>query len=63
MKLARDVKSKRKDFHNYTGSKSKTEENVGLMLNWREDLVIKDMEEAEILKVFLLFFSLIRNAL
>lgn len=62
LKLTRDVKGKRKNFHNYTGSKSKAEENVGLVLN-RGDLVIKDMEEVEIFKVFLLFFSLVRCAL
>lgn len=33
LKLARDVKGKSKDFHNHTGSKSKAEDNMGLVLN------------------------------
>lgn len=63
MKLARDVKDRRKDFHNYTGSKSRAEENVGLVLNGGGDLMTQGMEEAEKLKVFLLLFSLVRSAL
>ena len=47
MKLARDVKDRRKDFHNYTGSKSRAEENVGLVLNGGRDLMTQGMEEAE----------------
>jgi len=57
------VKAKRQDFHNYTGGKSKAEENVGLVLSGGGDLVIKDMEETEVFKFFLLLFSLVRSAL
>ncbi|GAB0182313.1 mitochondrial enolase superfamily member 1 [Grus japonensis] len=50
--LARDVKGKKKSFYRYVSDKRKTRENVGPLLKETGDLVIQDMEKAEVLNNF-----------
>ena len=50
--MAREVKGNKKDFCKYMSSKRKTKENVGLLLNGTRALVTQDMEETEVLVVF-----------
>lgn len=52
MNLARNVKGNKKDFYKYVSSKSKTRENVGLLLNGTRALVTQDMEKTEVLIAF-----------
>ncbi|GAB0203414.1 mitochondrial enolase superfamily member 1 [Grus japonensis] len=49
LKLARDVKDKKKGFFKYISSKRKTRENVGLLLNEVGALISEDAEKAELL--------------
>ncbi|GAB0203352.1 hypothetical protein GRJ2_002800800 [Grus japonensis] len=49
LKLARDVKDKKKGFFKYMNSKRKTRENVGPLLNEVGALVTEDTEKAELL--------------
>ncbi|GAB0207304.1 hypothetical protein GRJ2_003196000 [Grus japonensis] len=52
LKLAGDVKDKKKGFFKYISSKRKTRENVGLLLNEVGALVTEDTEKAESLNAF-----------
>jgi len=47
--LASHVKDKKQGFCNYTSSKQKTRENVGLLLNEVGAMVVEDTEKAELL--------------
>jgi len=49
LKLARDVKNKKKGFCNYISSKRKARDNVGPLLNEAGVLVTEDAEKAELL--------------
>jgi len=46
------VKDSRKLFYKYKDSKSKTRENVGLLLNGAGKIVTKDVEKAKVLNAF-----------
>ncbi|GAB0208321.1 mitochondrial enolase superfamily member 1 [Grus japonensis] len=50
--LARDVKDKKKSFYRYVSEKRRTRENVGPLRNETGDLVVQDMEKAEVLNDF-----------
>ncbi|GAB0176419.1 mitochondrial enolase superfamily member 1 [Grus japonensis] len=52
LNLARDVKGNKKSFYRYVSDKRKTRENVGPLWNNTGDLVIQDMEKAEVLNGF-----------
>jgi len=52
LNLARDVKNNKKGFLNYTSSKRKARDNVGLLLNEADILVTEDAEKAELLNPF-----------
>lgn len=55
LRIEEDVQSHKKAFYMYMGSKRKTNKRVDLFLSGEGDLVTKDMEEFETLKV--VFFS------
>lgn len=44
------MKSNKKGFYRYVGSKRSTRDNVGAQMNGARDLMTKNMEKAEILK-------------
>ncbi|KAK4830239.1 hypothetical protein QYF61_009306 [Mycteria americana] len=50
--LLRDVKDNKKSFYRYNSSKRKTKKNVGLLLNWTDNMATKTTEKTEVLKVF-----------
>ncbi|GAB0208330.1 mitochondrial enolase superfamily member 1 [Grus japonensis] len=50
--LARDVKDNKKSFYRYVSEKRRTRENVGPLQNETGDLVVQDMEKAEVLNDF-----------
>uniref|UniRef100_A0A8B9PUS7 Immunoglobulin C1-set domain-containing protein n=1 Tax=Apteryx owenii TaxID=8824 RepID=A0A8B9PUS7_APTOW len=52
LNVASDVKDNKKGFFKYIGSKRKTRENVGPLLNGVGALVTKDAEKAELLNAF-----------
>lgn len=45
LKLEREAKGKKKGFCKYTGSRKKTNENVGSLLSGAGSLVTRDMEK------------------
>lgn len=55
LNLARDVKGNKKAFYKYIGEEMKTRENTGPLLSKTGDLVMQDIEKAEVLNTF--FFS------
>jgi len=52
LNLTRDVKANKKVFYRYISRKGSTTANLCLLLNEAKDLVINDMEKAEILNAF-----------
>jgi len=52
LKLARDIKDNKRSFFKYVGSKQRTRENVGPLLNEVGALVMKDAGKAEFLNAF-----------
>jgi len=52
LKLARDVKEKKKSFFKYISSKRKARDNVGPLLNEVSVLVTEDAEKAELRNAF-----------
>ncbi|GAB0204188.1 mitochondrial enolase superfamily member 1 [Grus japonensis] len=56
LKLARDVKDNKKGFFKYIGSKRKTRENLGPLLNEVGALVMEDIEKVELLNAFFASF-------
>lgn len=52
MNLLRYIKGIKKSFYRYLGSKRKTRENVGQMLNSPRNLVTKNMEKAKVASAF-----------
>ncbi|KAK4832124.1 hypothetical protein QYF61_020801 [Mycteria americana] len=52
MDLLEDIKDDKKGFHKYIHNKRKTRENVGPSVNGMGDLVMQDMEKAELLNAF-----------
>jgi len=57
--VARDVKDNRKGFFKYIGSKWKTRDNVGLLLNEVGVLVMEDTEKTKLMNAF---FALVFSA-
>ncbi|GAB0180229.1 mitochondrial enolase superfamily member 1 [Grus japonensis] len=52
LNLARDVKDNKKSFYRYVSDKKRMRENVDPLWNVMGDLVILDMEKAEVLNKF-----------
>ncbi|GAB0210007.1 hypothetical protein GRJ2_003466500 [Grus japonensis] len=52
LNLARDVKDNKKNFYRYVSDKRRTRENVGPLRNETGNLIIQDMEKAEVLNDF-----------
>ncbi|GAB0206598.1 mitochondrial enolase superfamily member 1 [Grus japonensis] len=52
LKLARDVKNYKKGFFRYVNNKQKQKENIGPLLNRRDELVTNSAEKAEVLNTF-----------
>ncbi|GAB0203811.1 hypothetical protein GRJ2_002846700 [Grus japonensis] len=52
LNLARDIKDNKKSFYRYVSDKRRTRENVGPLQNETGDLVVQDMEKAEVLNDF-----------